>query len=360
MSNIAEYPDFIGGTDQDDIERAFAHIAKSLTTCDADFMFGAGMSRDNVAPAEKQMPLGKDVAVKLLGHFFPAEGDNPPSEERLLELVGEYPLEAVAEAVEKVFGTRGRLTSALEEILHDEAFDVGQAHRDFHAICNWDGTPRLSLFFTTNFDQLFRKTFGDQAVHIPEKDAGNIRKVQKGGKIAIIDLHGNFDSDYRITESDVFDKEYKILHGEFRNALHTAEAFVFVGYSMSDPDFRRIYMEYRQEIASRDEAEKMTYFVAPCKDGFSYRLGTVIWKNRGAVWIPFDSAEFFAALRRFLERREDKRVREAILKKYNLAPEDDEAYQDLVKRTAEILRIERSEAVQFLYAARTKVGGGDD
>ncbi|MFH1009455.1 MAG: SIR2 family protein, partial [Candidatus Latescibacterota bacterium] len=206
---------------------------------------------------------------------------------------------------------------------------------------------------------LFSKTFGGGAVQITEENVRDIPKVQEAGKIAIIGLHGSLDSDYTITETDVFDKEYKILEGEFHSALHTAGAFVFIGYSMSDPDFRRIYMEYRQEITGRGEAKKSTCFVAPAKDEFSYRLGSVIWRRRGAVWIPFDATEFFAVLRRFLERRESKRIREAILKKYGHAPEDNEAFDDLVQRTADILKVERSDAVAFLYATRTRTGGAE-
>ncbi|MFH1009279.1 MAG: hypothetical protein V1800_17530, partial [Candidatus Latescibacterota bacterium] len=123
MNDIISYPDFVGSTDRDKIEQAFVHISKSLITYDAEFLFGAGMSRDSDAPPEKQMPLGMDVAIRLLGCFFPPDGSNPPSKQRLRELAGEYPFEAIAEGAEEALEIRPRLTSVLRDILCDEAFE---------------------------------------------------------------------------------------------------------------------------------------------------------------------------------------------------------------------------------------------
>ena len=239
MAAVFNYPDYVGRGDQDTIEQGLDHISRCLTNNDVEFLLGAGMSRDNAKPKEDQMPLGSGVAQALLRYFFPSEGSNPPSEQRISELCAEYPFEATVEAVEKVLGTRERLTAALKKILWPDKYGIGQAHRDFHAMCNWNGLPRVARFFTTNFDKLLSKTFGDQGVQITERNAKEIRKVQETGRIAIILLHGGLDVDYQISERDLCDKQYRMLNDEFHSALHTAGAFVFVGYSMNDPDFRR-------------------------------------------------------------------------------------------------------------------------
>ncbi len=356
MPAVFQYPDYIGRTDQDTIEQALDHISRCVTNNDIEFLLGAGMSRDNTMPKDARLPLGSEVARMLPRYFFPSEGSNPPSEQRLSELCSEYPFEAIVEALEKVLGTRDRLTAALKEMLWDDKYGVGQAHRDFHAICNWNGLPRVARFFTTNFDKLLSKTFGDQGVQITERNAKEIRKVQEAGRIAIILLHGALDSDYQISERDLFDKQYRMLNDEFHSALHTAGAFVFVGYSMNDPDFRRIYMQYRAEISDRGEPDKMTYYVAPAKDEFAYRLGKAIWDRRRAVWLPFDSENFFSGWKAFLSRREDRRVREAVAAKYGLTRDDQQAFEELVSRTMGVLRVERFDAIQFLYEARTRTG----
>ena len=60
----AAYPDFVKGN-MDDIEQAFARIAEALLNNDADFLFGAGMSRSS------KVPIGPELAIRLLGLLFP-------------------------------------------------------------------------------------------------------------------------------------------------------------------------------------------------------------------------------------------------------------------------------------------------
>ena len=147
-----------------------------------------------------------------------------------------------------------------------------------------------------------------------------------------------------------------MLQSEFLSALLGADAFVFVGYSISDPDFRRLYMTYRTQITNRGGRGKKTYLVSPPGDEFSWRLGRVIWEERGCVWIPLTAADFFQELRKYLEERVDRDVRVRIMLKYGIKEDDQAAFEDLVKRTQDVLLIEPADAIRFLDDARTRLG----
>lgn len=342
------YPDFVKGH-IDDIEQALDRIAKALLSYDADFLFGAGMSRSS------GVPIGSELAFRLLGYFFPSAGSDPPSRDRLQSLVGEYPFEATVQAIQHSRGTRDALTKVLTEILWSD-FEIQQEHSDLRAISSWGGRTCLRRVFTTNFDLLLEKTFGDRGVRITEKNAWEMRKEEAAGKTPIVYLHGQLDGRYYITEEDVFSPEYSILQSEFLNALLGADAFVFVGYSMSDPDFRRIYMTYRTQIANRGGRGKKTYLVCPPSDTYSYRLGRVVWEERGCVWIPFGAQWFFQQLRKYLEESIDRDVRIRIMHKYGIPEHDLAGFDDLVKRTQEVLLIDPVDAIRFLDEARTRLG----
>jgi hypothetical protein len=73
-----KYPNFLGPTDSDELDRAFSRIATSLLSGDVvEFMFGAGMS------VTSEVPAGKALAIKLLRYLFPEDGHDPPSDERI-------------------------------------------------------------------------------------------------------------------------------------------------------------------------------------------------------------------------------------------------------------------------------------
>jgi hypothetical protein len=52
----------------------------------------------------------------------------------------------------------------------------------------------------------------------------------------------------------------------------------------------------------------------------------------------------------------DKEVRSAVKLKYGLA--DDAALDDHIRRTAAILRISEDDALEFMFEARARSGGG--
>lgn len=351
MSSSSIYPAYVGSTDGVELDQAFKRIIEALVDKKAQFLFGAGMSQAS------DIPSGYKLLIKLLELFFPKTGENPPPLKRLKELAREFPFEAIVEAVENSLGKkRDDLTKALKHILIEPKYPISKAHHDFLSICYWKGIPILNQVFTTNFDTLLEKTIGsERAISITEDNSKEIRKAQQNGLIPVIHLHGKLDGEYEITESDVFATNFSTLGSEFKNALFYADVFTFVGYSMTDPDFRRIYIEYRADWNVRKKYEKDSYVVAPPKDEFSYTLGKKIWSARSVKWIPLDAETFFDRLKELMEVHAEIEIREKIKEKYNIV--DENALKDLIKQTMGILGIKSYDALQFLLEARTPLGG---
>jgi hypothetical protein len=344
------YPAYI--TDSDTLDLAFQDIISAIHDESVGFLFGAGMS------AESKVPTGGELLSSLLRLRFPDTGFNPPSDDVLDELAYRFPFEAAVEAIEHRFGRRReQLTETLTNLIIKPQYQPSPAHDDFRAVCLWGGQQRVDRIFTTNFDLLLETVLGDsRAEAITEQSAKQIQTIIKEGRIPILHLHGLLDKGYLITETELASNDYKALNFEFRTALGYKNAFVFVGYSMNDPDFRSIYLSYREDIINRKSGEKRTYVVSPAKDEYDYRWGKDVWDIRGADWIPLDATTFFARLKYLLETRFDKDARNSVKDKFNLS--DDQALQDLIARVADALRAEPVDALEFLFKATKRPGGG--
>jgi len=345
------YPDYLGNDEKRELDVAFERIAQALLQDRADFLLGAGMSK------ESGVPIGSELAALLLRKFFPSSSHNSPSDDELKDLSTRLPFEAIVQAIVEGAGNgRSDLTAYLRSILVETNYELSDAHHNLLAIALWDGLPRLFRLFTTNFDLLLDKAFGARAVVITDDNTRQIAAVQRLAQMPIIYLHGRVDTNqYQITESDIFSHNFKALHLQFRSALNEADAFVFVGYSMSDPDFRSLYLDYRDELSIRGRDQKVTYVVSPSSGPSYFALGKHVWRSRGAVWIPLSAGQFFEKLRETLEHNFNKGAKTRIMTKYNLT--DELGFADKVRDTAELLSISEQDAMQFLLDARTKTGG---
>lgn len=362
------YPEFIGSAERIELDQAMKRIATALIERRADFLFGAGMS----VQAPSSVPAGRDLAVKLLEEYFPDGGDDaksgdakcptcggktdiPPRKFRLEDLATALPFECIAEAIENGPGKkRDDLTKYLQQLLFNREFKINPAHHEFLTVFSWDGHARLRRVFTTNFDPLIELALGAHAVRVTEKNANDIDGIQERKQVPVLHLHGVLDEDYQITESDVFDEEFQNLHFRLRTALDESDVFVFVGYSMSDPDFRRLYLRHRDNLKFRQQRKKDAYVVGPARDHYSYVLAKAVWESRYAIFLPLDAESFFAGVKYFLDRSTRQEIQRAIMKKYGL--KDEKAFDDKVNNAADILQIDKAEATQFLFEARTKTG----
>jgi len=346
------YPDYLGASGTDTIDRAFQRIALSIVSARSQFLFGAGMSADS------RVPLGTEFSIKLLELFFPTTARTPPTREQLLTLAQDYPLECIAGAVERTQGKRRTdLTEFLRSIFLEPEYQLSAAHEMLTTILFWGESPILETVLTTNFDTLIEEVAPSRMVSIHEANAADIQPARNAGKIPVLHLHGILSGDdtYQITEADVYSGTYRVLTGAFRSALTTADAFVFVGYSVKDPDFRRVYMQYREEIELRGATDKQTYVVSPAASNLAYRLGSEVWHDRGATWLPFSAADFFSHLRRVLESDSEGRLREQA--KHALGVENQATLEDNLNSVSKLLRISRADALRFLAEFYRHRGG---
>lgn len=345
-----KYPIYISEDSRLTLDGYLGEIAEHLLSGDSEFLFGAGMSIDSGAPT------GSQLSDHLIRKFFTVLAEDMPDDEEIAALTRDFPLEAVAEAVEgKLSNGRDDLTRILRELYLDESLTPSEAYEEFAAISSWGGEPRISKVFTTNFDRLLVKSFAGRAVPVDEKGGLRlVREAVKSGKLPVLCLHGLLDTDYQITETDVYSDRFRTLSETFKAALHDASVFVFVGYSMYDPDFRGFYMRYRNELDLRGKAGSHTYIVAPARSKYHYVLGKKVWLARRARWIPLDARGFFARLRRILDETGRASMRAAIMSRRGLR--DVNSFDDLVARTQSVLNLDPAEAVEFLYSARGKTG----
>ena len=131
--------------------------------------------------------------------------------------------------------------------------------------------------------------------------------------------------------------------------------FVFVGYSMSDPDFRRVYMEFQDDIHNRQVLERTTYFVSPSSDRHDFRLGSAIWGHRGAVWIPLTACDFFRRLQYVLGSDHSAEARAALVDAYDI--KDEAALDDFIASAARTLRMSPEQALAFLEESLSRKKG---
>jgi hypothetical protein len=349
------YPDFADITQLDQsINRIVDAIRDRKQR--AEFLFGAGMSAASVTADGDAVPMGRELSERLLRLLFPITAQSPVPDQRIEYFAESVPLEMIAHAIEHTSaGRRADLTRLLKSAYVEPHYVLSQAHHDLASISMWDGNPGIRRVFTTNFDTLLEKAFDGRAVSITDENAIEANDSERDGLFPVIHLHGLLTGTYQITEADVFDPKHHGTKNLFQNAIFGADVFVFVGYSMSDPNFRRVYLEYRNEVAERrGVANRLTFVVAPSKDRHSYDLSRRIWDARGAVLIPLDAGAFFARIKQILVDATDEGTERAIMKKFGLA--DRTAYEAKVAQVAEILRVEKSEAVAFLRETLSKVG----
>lgn len=350
MPNIS-FPTFANAME---INRALERIVRAISRAEerVDFLVGAGMS------IPSGLPSGATLSRLLLRELFPDSAREKVSDAKIEELQNCAPLEAIADAVQLASGrTRDDLTKLLKSLyLTNAAPD--QAHRDLVTLSMWEGVPRLERIFTTNFDHLLEHAFDQRGVEIAFHNTERMIGTIRDGKVPIIHVHGTLDSgQYQITEGDVFDTRFRLTDNILRGAFSEADAFVFVGYSMTDPDFRRLYRSFRQDLEDRRKtqgaADRMTYAVMPVSDPESYELARLVWQARGAILIPLSAGDFFARIKEILSDQLRGEVEAALTTKFGI---DKQELAAKVAAVAAILRVEPPEAEQFLLEARTKVG----
>jgi len=286
-----------------DIDNNIAHIAKELIRGRVNFLFGAGMSIQSGG-----IP-GTELAFKLITRSFYqqfSEDELPKDiEEQIRNAAGLYPLEAIAAGVEEhIPFQETELTSMLKQVVFcGKDPQIHQGHKDMAVLVERLNSPRL--LFTTNWDNLIEMALGRIAVTVTNMNFMNIDLDETlQDNIAVAHINGTFEQGPLIKEDDLMSID-KPLFSLFLAEL-MAKTFVFVGYSLSDPNIRSLYFRANKILTTqRIQMNKKTYVVYPCKDEVDRRIATATWSapSRNAIHIPLAADEFFKRLRDQVENK---------------------------------------------------------
>jgi hypothetical protein len=300
---------------QRNIDKHIRQIAKEMLRGRIGFLFGAGMSIPSGG-----LP-GSTLALELVkaGHF--SEPLDPSEEQQMQDAASRYPLEAIAA------GVAPNLTfqeAGLVELLKKTAFggkdpDIHPGHKDLAAILKRIGSVRM--LFTTNWDLLLKKAIGESAeVITPTNEKKYIFRLSEmlAEKVAIVHLHGTFDDEPLIREQDLMSPDgplFQIFLGELMT-----KSFVFVGYSLSDPNIRALYYKVGDILTTRHEKlQKTTYIVFPARNHVDRIVSMETWKARNATYVPLGADEFFRRLHRELETAATDELKEELRKRLGLS-----------------------------------------
>ncbi len=336
-----------GETDED-IREAVRDIASSMLDRRADFLVGAGMSVESRIPGG--FGLLKAVMADRLGL---KNGDRTAAEDATLDRIcGSAPFEVILQAVQdSAAGDRAEVERLVSDGLRLRSAVPSAAHRSLASCISMRERPLLDYVYTTNFDNLIQEALGGVAHTVSHVNCGDLDNADLASRVRVVHLHGRLDAgDAQFTESDVFDPtRAKVLHNHLMARLVSAERFIFVGYSMSDPDMRRVHATYRDQLGSRGK-DKKTYAVVPVGDITELRWARRAWESRRSILIPLAAGEFFAALQAELAHYENQILIADLCAKFRCSEAE---IQEKITRLVELLDLpEEDDAIELLVSVR--------
>jgi hypothetical protein len=200
---------------------------------------GAGFSKNATLPAGLTMPDWNDL-TRILGEQAGTPSGTPPL--------------IVAQRYQDKFG-RVQLIEAIREALHPEKARPGQAHRAFSRL-------PFDTVYTTNFDLLLEEAY-NRELRPFRSLVGELQLPFHAGRTAssIVKMHGDLRHEEHIIATqddyDGFLSKYPVVATHLSAMLITRTP-LFIGYSLSDPDFNKI----REVVKSRlGDFERMSYVV---------------------------------------------------------------------------------------------------
>ncbi len=203
---------------------------------------GAGFSKNAELPSDLSMPDWAELTAILAQDAKTLDGLSAPM---------------VASRYEEKFG-RVQLIETIRDAVHADKARPGHAHRAFARL-------PFDTVYTTNFDLLLERAYIEEGR--PSRSlAGEQQLPFHAGQAAasIVKMHGDLRHEEHIVitqnDYDGFLTRYPVVATHLSAMLITRTP-LFIGYSLSDPDFNSI----RRVVKDR----------APCQDtcvGISYRL----------------------------------------------------------------------------------------
>ncbi len=255
---------------------------------------GAGFSLNCKAP-----PGVKISDLKGLARILAEEGDidsklSPPK---------------IASLYERRFG-RVQLIESVRRALCIDQIEPGDVHRSFASIS-------FETVYTTNFDLLLETAY--QETKRPFRSlVGELQMPFHGGPLTtnIVKMHGDLRHEEHIiiTEEDYdrYLEEYPVIATHLSSMLITRTA-LYIGYSLSDPDFQHIREVVRSRLARFERMAYIVQFDATPKKSekmLKQNLHPINLKAKGKKGRTAVLAEFFRKIQTHMETQTASRMRE--------------------------------------------------
>lgn len=200
---------------------------------------GAGFSKNSILPNGLRMPDWIELAETLANGAGIQSTLTPP---------------AVAERYEKRFG-RVELIEAIRRALHGEKAKPGEAHLAFAML-------PFETVYTTNFDLLLEDSYSLNGRPFRSL-VGELQMPFHAGQMAsnIVKMHGDLRHEEHVVvtqkDYDEFMTRYPVIATHLSAMLITRTP-LFIGYSLTDPDFLHIRSVVRSRLG---DFERMAYAI---------------------------------------------------------------------------------------------------
>lgn len=248
---------------------------------------GAGFSKNSVLPAGLSMPDWAELTKILAEHAKTPESMAAP---------------AVAERYQQKFG-RVQLIETIREALHPDKCRPGRAHKVFVQL-------PFDTIYTTNFDLLLEEAYSEETRPFRSL-VGELQLPFHAGQAAstIIKMHGDLRHEEHIivTETDYrsFLTKYPVIATHLSAMLITRTP-LFIGYSLSDPDFENIRRVVRSRLGAFERMGYIIQFDVPAE-----RAEAMLGDNLHVISLSSDSrqsrdevlASFFHAIQEALDTK---------------------------------------------------------
>lgn len=256
---------------------------------------GAGFSKNSRLSSGLTMPDWKELALALAKEAHVNSRGYPPN---------------IAQSYERKFG-RVQLIDAIRKSLHGEVAKPGKAHEAFVML-------PFETVYTTNFDLLLEDAY--LAKSRPFRSlVGELQMPFHAGRMAsnIVKMHGDLRHEEHITvtkpDYDSFMTKYPVVATHLSAMLITRTP-LFIGYSLTDPDFLQIRSVIRSRLGNFERMAYSIQFNCSPEDhekALDQRVHIISLSTKGGKSRDHALAEFFEKILNRLDSEGGTKLRES-------------------------------------------------
>ena len=155
--------------------------------------------------------------------------------------------------------TRLKLEDAVRAAIPEDEFAPGPVH-DLIAELPW------RMIYTTNYDNLLSRALNENSPVVTEQDYEYFNRADKE-QPRLVHLHGTMQNMHTLTGADY--NNWSIEHPKAHNRLvvdGTENAFLFLGYSNSDPHFRHMILPLIKKLKTSRGHNNYSWMWRPSDD----------------------------------------------------------------------------------------------